>query len=91
MGGKCCFGETPPGGCHSKFDCAFLAPCDCPPPPEECIGGAVCGVQAGSVYVYRFNGVSWVEEGKLIASDSTDGDFFGRSVSISGNRAVVGA
>ena len=30
-------------------------------------------------------------EDKLLASDGTSGDYFGRSVSISGNNAIVGA
>jgi len=45
----------------------------------------------GSAYVYRFNGSSWVEEQKLTASDGAVFDYFGYSVSVSGNVAVVGA
>jgi hypothetical protein len=45
----------------------------------------------GSAFVYRYDGASWVEEQKLTASDSAIGDHFGRSVSISGDRLVVGA
>jgi hypothetical protein len=45
----------------------------------------------GSAYVYRFNGTSWVEEAKLLASDGRSGDHFGRSVSVVGDVAVVGA
>ena len=47
----------------------------------------------GSAYVYRFNGTNWVQEAKLIASDATEGDWFGASVGISGdgNTIVVGA
>lgn len=46
---------------------------------------------AGSAYVFRkeANG-NWVEEQKLVASDRAASDFFGNSVSISGNTAVIG-
>ena len=46
----------------------------------------------GSAYIYRFNGVSWVEEAKLLASDGATGDNFGKAVSISsdpGNEVVI--
>jgi len=49
------------------------------------------GTNAGAAYVYRHDGSSWVEEAKLIASDGTNGDQFGKSVSISGNAVLVGA
>ncbi len=44
----------------------------------------------GSVYVYRFNGSSWVEEQKLTESNAASGNLFGRSVSVSGDTALVG-
>jgi hypothetical protein len=37
------------------------------------------------------NGTSWSEEAKLVASDAAPGDYFGYSVSISGDIVVVGA
>ena len=46
---------------------------------------------SGSAYVYRFDGTTWVEEQKLLASDGEAGDTFGDSVSISGEVVVVGA
>jgi len=49
------------------------------------------GYQSGAAYVYRWDGSQWQEESKLTASDGSSGDFFGRSVSISGNVALVGA
>jgi hypothetical protein len=49
------------------------------------------GSESGSAYVFRFDGVKWVEEAKLLASDGAAGDWFGRSVAVSGNTAVVGA
>ena len=56
-------------------------------PYADCPGEPRCGV----AYVFRFDGVSWVEEQKLTASDADDHDMFGWSVSVSGERAVVGA
>jgi len=53
--------------------------------------GCAAGIQCGAAYVYRFNGVSWIEEQKLTAFDATPRDFFGVSVSISGDVAIVGA
>lgn len=54
---------------------------------DDCPAGPLCG----SAYVYRFNGNKWIEELKLTASDVAAGDNFGRSVSVSGEVAVVGA
>ncbi len=46
---------------------------------------------AGAVYTYRFDGVTWNEEAKLVASDAHAGDEFGSSVSVSGDTVIVGA
>ena len=46
---------------------------------------------SGSAYIYQFNGKQWIEEPKLHASDGTSSDYFGQSVSISGDTAIVGA
>ena len=49
------------------------------------------GDASGSAYVYvRSNGV-WSEQQKLTASDGASTDYFGFSVSISGDTAVIGA
>ncbi len=45
----------------------------------------------GTAYVFVLSGSSWVQAAELTASDGVLGDEFGRSVSISGNTAVVGA
>ena len=45
----------------------------------------------GSVYVFRRQGSTWIEEQELLASDGVDEDAFGRAVSISGDVAVIGA
>ena len=49
------------------------------------------GNASGSAYVYvRSNGV-WTEQQKLTASDGAVDDYFGYSVSIDGDMAVIGA
>ena len=52
---------------------------------------ADAGTNAGSTYVFRFDGTTWVEEAKLIAAPVTFGDRFGVSVSVSGDVALIGA
>lgn len=49
------------------------------------------GINSGAAYLYRFNGSTWLESNKLIASNGSESDFFGISVSLSGNSALVGA
>ena len=49
------------------------------------------GSQSGSAYIFRYNGTEWVEEAKLTASDANARDRFGYSVSLDGDRALVGA
>jgi len=49
------------------------------------------GVNTGSAYVFRFEDPNWVEEVKLTAFDGQADDFFGGSVSVSGNNCVIGA
>jgi len=49
------------------------------------------GLYSGSSYIFIRIGSTWVEEAKLTASDGATYDYFGRSVSISGDYAVVGA
>ncbi len=49
------------------------------------------GVNAGSVYVFRHNDSSWIQQNKLLASDGTANDYFGRYVSLDTDYAVIGA
>jgi len=46
---------------------------------------------AGSAYVFRYDGMAWNEEQDLIASDGMPLDQFGISVAVEGDVAVVGA
>ena len=49
------------------------------------------GIDSGSAYVYRLDGNEWVFEQHLVAPDGGPVQWFGVSVSISGNVVVVGA
>ncbi len=48
------------------------------------------GSGSGSAYVFRFNGISWGQEDKLVAPDGVAGDLFAKSVAISGDVVVIG-
>ena len=47
------------------------------------------GNRSGSVYVFRYVGKRWVQQEKLNASDEQTGDRFGRSISLSGDLALI--
>ena len=49
------------------------------------------GANSGSAFIFGFDGTTWSQEAKLLPSDGAAGDFFGGHVSLSGNRALVGA
>lgn len=49
------------------------------------------GPRQGAAYVFVRNGSLWNQEARLTANDSTEDDFFGRSVAISGASVVIGA
>ena len=49
------------------------------------------GVDAGSAYVFVRSSGEWFEQDRLSALDPSDGDYFGVSVAVQGNTAVVGA
>lgn len=46
---------------------------------------------SGAAYVYRWDGTTWQEQAKLLASDGAANDSFGVSVAVSGDVALVGA
>ena len=46
---------------------------------------------AGSAYVFVRSAGTWAQQQKLTASDAAAGDYFGFSVAVSGDTAVVGA
>jgi hypothetical protein len=49
------------------------------------------GVDSGSAYVFTRTGTSWTQQAKLLAPDGAEYDFFGGSVSLSGDTALIGA
>jgi hypothetical protein len=48
------------------------------------------GIDAGSAYVFRNQGLAWIEEAKLIASEGSEDDYFGNTVSVDHDTIVVG-
>ena len=54
-------------------------------------GNGVNGVNSGSAYIYKWSGSSWVEEANIVPSDGAERDFFGNSVSIDSDWAIIGA
>jgi|GEM_PF-5429258 len=55
------------------------------------MGGNVNGEDSGTAYIYERTENEWIERAKLVPSDGQASDFFGRSVAISGEYAIVGA
>lgn len=60
-------------------------------PADRAIIGAFLQDGVGAAYVYRRVGDTWIQDGKLSASDGGEGSYFGTSVGIDGDFAVVGA
>ena len=54
-------------------------------------GKADFGYYSGSAYIFARSGSNWTQQAKLLASDGATGDFFGWSVSIDGDYAIIGA
>ncbi len=46
---------------------------------------------AGSAYIFKRDGSNWVQQAKLVSSDRAAADYFGRSVSLSGDYVLIGA
>ncbi|MBN2445754.1 MAG: hypothetical protein JXO22_03460, partial [Phycisphaerae bacterium] len=49
------------------------------------------GYNAGSAYVFRYDGAYWIQETELLSSDGNAYDRFGCAVAVAGDVAVVGA
>ena len=47
--------------------------------------------RAGAVYLYGWDGGSWIERQKLTASDASEHDLFGETIAIQGAAMLVGA
>ncbi len=48
------------------------------------------GNNSGAAYIFTRQGTQWVEQAKLVAPDARQGDYFGISVAIDGDIALVG-
>ena len=57
---------------------------------EDAAGDNYMG-NAGSAYIYYFNGSSWLQQQKIVASDRQSSDYFGTRAAISGDKVIVGA
>ncbi|MEE2876970.1 MAG: hypothetical protein VX822_04240, partial [Candidatus Neomarinimicrobiota bacterium] len=49
------------------------------------------GTNSGSAYIFKRSGTEWRQEDKIVASDAAANDYFGWSVSIDGDYAIVGS
>ena len=58
---------------------------------DYAIVGALGDEDGGSAYIFERSGSGWSQVLKLTASDRASGDYFGASVAISGDYAIVGA
>ena len=47
------------------------------------------GSSSGAAYVFRFDGLQWVQEQKLTASDAASGDDYGFAVGVSGDVGIT--
>ncbi len=56
-------------------------------PLDNNIGGS----DAGAVFVFRWTGIKWIQEAKLITNDAVANDQLGFSVAIEGDTIAVGA
>jgi len=52
--------------------------------------GCPAGSAPGSAYIYHYDGTNWIEEQRLTACDRPAYGYFGSSVSLSGDRAMMG-
>ena len=58
---------------------------------ETAVVGAWGNDDNGSAYIFTRSGTTWSQQAKLIANDAAADDFFGVSVAINGETAVIGA
>ena len=51
----------------------------------------VSGTPTGAVYMFNYNGATWVQEAKRLSTDADGHDQYGGSIGVDGNTVVVGA
>ncbi len=56
-----------------------------------CMDDLTGATDGGSAYVFVRSGTNWVQQAKLTAADPAATDYFGESVSLSGDLAIIGA
>ncbi|MDF1592338.1 MAG: hypothetical protein P1P89_12555 [Desulfobacterales bacterium] len=54
-------------------------------------GNDDAGESSGAAYIFTRTGEAWTQQAKLTAADAAAYDYFGKSVSINGDYAIVGA
>jgi hypothetical protein len=78
---------TPPGGAaYVEFGLSVSASGN-----TAVIGSPTYNAGHGAAYVFTQSGGVWSQQQELTASDGAGGDYFGSSVSLSGNTVVIGA
>ena len=73
------------------YQCGFSVSMDGDRALVGAFGDDTNGLYAGSAYIFSLSGESWQQEAKLMPHDGELFDFFGWSVALSGDRALVGA
>lgn len=79
------------GGFHDRFGIFVRIDGD------VAIAGAItdddAGPETGSAYIFRLDPKTheWIEEAKILADDAQSGDWFGQSVAVDGDVAVIGS
>ena len=59
-------------------------------PGDQPTGDGAPNGGAGAAYVFRFDGVSWAQEAKLVSAPGANGDRLGQSVALDGTVIAVG-
>ncbi len=77
------------GAAEDYFGCLFLLMVT--PLSSEHIYDDNAERESGSAYVFTRTGTTWTQQAKLLASDGAAGDYFGYSVSLDGDTALIGA
>ena len=54
------------------------------------VGAAATNSQQGAAYAFARSGTSWTQQQKLVASDAITGSFFGHSVALDQDTAIIG-
>jgi hypothetical protein len=51
----------------------------------------VVGQDSGSAYIFKFNGMAWQQEAKLVPNDGAEKDYFAWALALDGNTALIGS